>query len=112
MATTRRRLPASSQIPRLSPDVQATDRALPFPGLIAGGITQINLLIATQIASSFDRAVSYLYYADRIYQLPLGVVGVAIGVVLLPDLSRKLQDRQQPRCARSARTGRSSFRCF
>ena len=38
-----------------------------------------------------DRAVSYLYYADRLYQLPLGVIGVAIGVVLLPDLSRKLR---------------------
>ena len=38
--------------------------------------------------TSLDRAVAYLYYADRLYQLPLGVIGVAIGVVLLPDLSR------------------------
>ena len=38
-----------------------------------------------------DSAVSWLYYADRIYQLPLGLVGIAIGVVLLPDLSRKLR---------------------
>jgi len=52
---------------------------------------QINLLIATIIATSIDRAVAYLYYADRLYQLPLGVIGVAIGVVLLPDLSRKLR---------------------
>jgi putative peptidoglycan lipid II flippase len=52
---------------------------------------QINLLIATVIATSLDRAVAYLYYADRLYQLPLGVIGVAIGVVLLPDLSRKLR---------------------
>jgi putative peptidoglycan lipid II flippase len=43
------------------------------------------------IATTIDRGVSYLYYADRIYQLPLGVIGVAIGVVLLPDLSRKLR---------------------
>ncbi|MDP9137021.1 MAG: murein biosynthesis integral membrane protein MurJ [Pseudomonadota bacterium] len=77
-------------LPRLSNDVRRLV-ALAVPGLIAGGITQFNLLVATQIASSFDRAVSYLYYADRIYQLPLGVVGVAIGVVLLPDLSRKLR---------------------
>ncbi len=61
-----------------------------IPGVISGGITQVNLLIATMIATTIDRAVSYLYYADRVYQLPLGVVGVAIGVVLLPDMSRKL----------------------
>ena len=61
------------------------------PGIVSGGIMQVNLLIATMIATTFDRAVPYLYYADRLYQLPLGVIGVAIGVVLLPDLSRKLR---------------------
>ena len=64
---------------------------LSIPGIISGGIMQINLVIATMIATTIDRAVSYLYYADRLYQLPLGVIGVAIGVVLLPDLSRKLR---------------------
>jgi putative peptidoglycan lipid II flippase len=76
--------------PRLSEGVKRL-LWLSVPGVIAGGITQVNLLVATQIASMFDRAVSYIYYADRLYQLPLGVVGVAIGVVLLPDLSRKLR---------------------
>jgi putative peptidoglycan lipid II flippase len=52
---------------------------------------QINLLIATMIATSIDHAVGYLYYADRLYQLPLGIIIVAIGVVLLPTLSRKLR---------------------
>ena len=65
--------------------------ALGIPGVIAGGITQINLMVGTFIASLQDGAVSYLYYADRLYQLPLGIVGIAIGVVLLPDLSRKLR---------------------
>jgi len=65
--------------------------ALGIPGVIAGGITQINIMIGTIIASAQASAVSYLYYADRVYQLPLGVVGIAIGVVLLPDLSRKLR---------------------
>jgi putative peptidoglycan lipid II flippase len=64
---------------------------LGIPGLISGGITQINIVIGTIIASLQAGAVSYLYYADRLYQLPLGIVGVAIGVVLLPDLSRKLR---------------------
>lgn len=64
---------------------------LGVPGVIAGGITQVNIMIGTIIASWQAGAVSYLYYADRIYQLPLGVVGIAIGVVLLPDLSRRLR---------------------
>ena len=65
--------------------------ALALPGVLAGGITQINIVIGTMIASLAPGAVSYLYYADRIYQLPLGIVGIAIGIVLLPDLSRRLR---------------------
>jgi putative peptidoglycan lipid II flippase len=65
--------------------------ALGIPGLISGGITQFNIVVGTIIASLQAGAVSYLYYADRLYQLPLGIVGVAIGVVLLPDLARKLR---------------------
>ncbi|SLN51952.1 murein biosynthesis integral membrane protein MurJ [Pseudooctadecabacter jejudonensis] len=61
------------------------------PAALAGGVVQINLLVGRQVASYFDGAVAWLSYADRLYQLPLGVVGIAIGVVLLPDLSRKLQ---------------------
>ena len=64
---------------------------LGVPGLIAGGITQLNLVISTIIASWQKGAPAWLYYADRIYQLPLGLVGVAIGVVLLPEVSRKLR---------------------
>jgi putative peptidoglycan lipid II flippase len=64
---------------------------LGIPGIIAGGVTQLNITIGTIIASFQAGAVSYLYYADRIYQLPLGVVGIAIGVVLLPDLTRKVR---------------------
>ena len=75
--------------PRMTPGVKRLI-ALGIPGVIAGGITQINILIGTIIASLQEGAVSYLYYADRVYQLPLGVVGIAIGIVLLPDLSRKL----------------------
>ena len=64
---------------------------LGVPGLISGGITQINIMIGTIIASLEAGAVSYLYYADRLYQLPLGIVGVAVGVVLLPDIARRLR---------------------
>jgi putative peptidoglycan lipid II flippase len=64
---------------------------LGIPGLISGGITQINIMVGTIIASLQAGAVSYLYYADRLYQLPLGIVGVAVGVVLLPDIARRLR---------------------
>ena len=69
--------------------------ALGFPSVIAGGITQINIVVGTIIASLEAGAVSWLYYADRLYQLPLGIVGIAISVVLLPDLSRALRAGRQ-----------------
>ena len=75
--------------PRWTPNVGRLI-SLGIPGVIAGGITQINIAVGSIIASAQPSAVSYLYYADRVYQLPLGVVGIAIGIVLLPDLSRKL----------------------
>src|SRR6185312_3482604 len=78
------------RLPKLTPDVKRLV-SLGIPGIVAGGITQVNILIATMIATGIDRAVSYLYYADRVYQLPLGVIGVAIGVVLLPEMARKLR---------------------
>jgi putative peptidoglycan lipid II flippase len=83
-------MPLVPKWPEFSPDVKRV-LALSIPGIISGGIMQINLLVATIIATSIDRAVAYLYYADRLYQFPLGVIVVAIGVVLLPDLSRKLR---------------------
>ena len=61
------------------------------PAALAGGVVQVNLLVGRQVASFFDGAVAWLSYADRLYQLPLGVVGIAIGIVLLPDPSRRLQ---------------------
>ncbi len=76
--------------PRYTPDMQRLVQ-LGLPGLVSGGVTQINIVVGTIIASMQAGAVSYLYYADRLYQLPLGIVGVAVGVVLLPDLARKLR---------------------
>ena len=76
--------------PSLSADMKHLVR-LGVPGLVSGGVTQLNIVVGTIIASLQAGAVSYLYYADRLYQLPLGIVGVAIGVVLLPDLARNLR---------------------
>ena len=76
--------------PTLSPEMRRLAR-IAAPAMLAGGVVQINLLVGRQVASHFDGAIAWLNYADRLYQLPLGVVGIAIGVVLLPDLSRKLR---------------------
>ena len=61
------------------------------PAIITGGVVQINIMIGRIIASSQDGAISLLNYADRINQLPLGIIGIAVGVVLLPELSRALK---------------------
>lgn len=80
--------------PTLNKDMKELLR-LGVPGIIAGGITQINIVIGTGIATSYAGAVGYIYYADRLYQLPLGVVGVAVGVVLLPSLTRAFTSHNQ-----------------
>ena len=77
--------------PRITPDLKRL-AYIAGPALLAGGVVQINLLVGRQVASqTAEGAIAWLSYADRLYQLPLGVVGIAIGTVLLPDLSRRLR---------------------
>jgi putative peptidoglycan lipid II flippase len=77
--------------PRLTPDVKRVIRLM-LPGVFGAGVTQINQLISTAIASLLpEGAVAYLYYADRLNQLPLGVVGIAVGTAILPPLSRHVR---------------------
>jgi putative peptidoglycan lipid II flippase len=77
--------------PRLTPAVRRT-LAVMAPGTIGAGVTQLNLLISTALASFLPGgSVSYLYYADRLNQLPLGVVGIAVGTAILPSLSRQVR---------------------
>ena len=62
-----------------------------IPAALAGGVLQINLLVGQLVASQETGAISFLYFADRLYQLPLGIGGIAVGTVLLPKLSRHLK---------------------
>lgn len=89
------------QRPRFTPEMKQL-AIIAAPAALAGGVVQINLLVGRQVASFFEGAVVWLWFADRLYQLPLGVVGIAIGVVLLPDLSRRL-------AANDAAGGRDAF---
>ena len=66
-----------------------------LPSIFASGVTQINILVGTIIASFQASAVSYLYYADRIYQINLAIAGIAIGVVILPQLSKHIQSKKK-----------------
>ena len=73
--------------PKLTPAVKKVI-ALAIPGTIAASGTQINILVSQALASFEPGAKSWLFYADRLYQLPLGIVGVAVGVAILPRLAR------------------------
>jgi putative peptidoglycan lipid II flippase len=77
-------------LPRMTPSIRRL-MANSVPAFVGGGITQINIVVGTAIASLKAGAVANLYYADRIYQLPLGVIGIAIGVVLLPELLHRIR---------------------
>ena len=87
-------MPLRPRMPKLSPEVKAMLRRV-VPGAIGAGVYQINLAVNTMIASTtIQGAVSYLNYAERVNQLPLGVVGVAAGTALLPMLARQIKQGQ------------------
>ena len=66
-----------------------------LPSIFSSGVTQINILVGTIIASFQASAVSYLYYADRIYQINLAIAGIAIGTILLPNLSKYVKENKK-----------------
>ena len=66
-----------------------------LPSIFSSGVTQINILVGTIIASFQASAVSYLYYADRIYQINLAIAGIAIGTVILPQLSKHVKSKKK-----------------
>jgi putative peptidoglycan lipid II flippase len=77
--------------PRLTADVKKL-LAIIAPVALGAGEAQVNLFIDTIIATQFNSGVSYLYYADRINELPLAVIGIALGTALLPMLSRYIRE--------------------
>jgi putative peptidoglycan lipid II flippase len=90
--------------PRMTPGVRRL-MTLMLPGMLSAGALQINIFIGSSIASWQEGAFSFLYYADRVYQLPLGLIGIAIGIVLLPDLARKLRSGAEEQAMHSLNRG-------
>ena len=77
--------------PRMTPQMRLLMRRM-APGLVGAGVTQLNLAVDVIIASLLPAGtVSVLYFADRVQQLPLGVIGTAVGTALLPLLSRQVR---------------------
>lgn len=81
--------------PRLDPEVRRL-AALIGPAALGAGAVQVNLLISTALAGSLlaPGAISYIYYADRLNQLPLGLIGIGLGTILLPTLSKMLGEHK------------------
>ena len=65
-----------------------------LPSIFSSGVTQINILVGTIIASFQSGAVSYLYYAERVYQINLAIAGIAVGTVSLPVLSKAFKSKK------------------
>src|SRR5262249_20252323 len=75
---------------RLSPEVRRFF-ARAIPGVVAGGIPQLKLMAGAMVASSSQAAVSWLYYANRLYELPLGVVSIAVASVIVPVIAANVR---------------------
>jgi len=79
------------RLPKMNDDVKQLLKLI-WPAAAGAGAMQINLVVSTMLAARFldSGSVSYIYYADRLNQLPLGLVGIGLGTVLLPTISRML----------------------
>lgn len=89
------------KLPKITPRVKKLLMIM-GPAALGAGVIQLNLLLDMIIASHLpDASMSYLYYADRLNQLPVGVIGVALGTVLLPYLSRSIATGNEAQVTRS-----------
>lgn len=104
IAATRSKLLLRLRLPRLTSSVKRMI-LLGTPGFIAAGALQINLIVGTNVASREAGANSWLAYADQLYQLPLAIIGIALGVVLMPAISRSVKSGDQEGAVRTLSRG-------
>jgi putative peptidoglycan lipid II flippase len=95
--------------PRFSPDVRKLLK-IAIPAAFGASIAQVNLLIDSQFAATIENAVSWLYYGDRLNELVIGVIGVAIGTALLPLLTRTIKAGQEAEALH--KLNQASFLCL
>jgi putative peptidoglycan lipid II flippase len=79
------------RLPRIDADVKRLMKLI-LPAAIGAGAVQLNLVVSTALSGYFlgEGSISYIYYADRVNQLPLGMIGIGLGTILLPTISRLL----------------------
>lgn len=92
------------KIPKLDDDIKKLG-ILMLPGLLSAGIQQLNLLVGGWVVSFQEGGKTVIYNADRINQLPLGLIGIAFGVVLLPEITKRIKDDQYLEARASLQTG-------
>ncbi len=90
LACSRRGIRIRPAMPKIDGDIKKLG-ILMLPGLASAGVQQVNLLVGQSVASFQESGPSYLYFSDRVNQLPLGLIGVAFGIVLLPEITRNLR---------------------
>ncbi len=83
------------RLPKLDPEVKRLMKLI-VPAAAGAGAVQVNLVVSTALAGRLLEAgsISYIYYADRLNQLPLGLIGIGLGTILLPTISRQLGAKQ------------------
>lgn len=89
-AALKRGVNLAPRTPKVDDDVKRVGQLM-GPGLVSAGVQQLNLIIGQAVASYQVGAVAIIFYADRINQLPLGLLGIALGTVLLPEITRQLR---------------------
>lgn len=97
-------LQLKAHVPKFDTDMKKLG-LLMLPGLMSAGVQQLNLLVGGWVASFQEGAKTMIYYADRINQLPLGLIGIAFGVVLLPDITRKVRSKDEAGALESMQKG-------
>src|SRR6476661_2955740 len=79
------------RLPRLDPELKRLMKLI-LPAAVGAGAVQLNLVVSTALSGYLlgEGSISYIYYADRVNQLPLGMIGIGLGTILLPTISRLL----------------------
>src|SRR6476469_10070522 len=79
------------RLPRIDPEVKRLMKLI-LPAALGAGAVQFNLVVSTMVSGYLlpQGSISYIYYADRVNQLPLGLIGIGLGTILLPTISRLL----------------------
>lgn len=94
------------RLPRLDPDVRKLMKLI-LPAALGAGAVQLNLVISTALSGYLldEGSISYIYYADRLNQLPLGMIGIGLGTILLPTISRLLSAGEEAQAMETQNRG-------